>query len=360
MAAAARYLDTQMDAWFANGKKLRTGDGETVCISCHTALTYALARPALRRAQRAGDPGPQEARILRDVARRVEAYGSMSQAFYDANEQQKAESRGTEAVLNALILARDDDPRREAREVTAKAFGELWASQRADGAWDWLQFALEPWETTGSIYNGATLGALAVGTAPRYAADREATAGAAKLRAYLKAQYPRQSLFNRISTLLASSRFAGIMTSDQRSALTGEIRRLQRADGGWSTWSLGPWTWSRPSPPFAPPGMPDVTLLDKSDALATGLVVSALRETGTSPDDPLVAKGLDWLRSNMQRVEIADRPHAAWRAYSLNHDREHGGPRGVAWRQMFMSNAATAFAVLALAGPDCSAATPRC
>ena len=33
---AARYLDERMQVWFANGKKLRTGQTETVCISCHT------------------------------------------------------------------------------------------------------------------------------------------------------------------------------------------------------------------------------------------------------------------------------------------------------------------------------------
>ena len=38
----------------------------------------------------------------------------------------------------------------------------------------------------------------------------------------------------------------------------------------------------------------------------------------------------------------------AWRAHSLNYDREHGGDKGEPWRRMFMSDLATAFAVLAL------------
>src|SRR5207247_7664776 len=49
---AAKYLDERMDAWFANAKKLRTGQGETTCVSCHTVVPYALSRPALRRAMR--------------------------------------------------------------------------------------------------------------------------------------------------------------------------------------------------------------------------------------------------------------------------------------------------------------------
>src|SRR5262245_44976142 len=101
---AARYLDERMDVWFANAKKLKTGEGETACVSCHTALPYALARPALRRALRVNAPTPQEARVIEGVVRRVDTYDT-HQPMYDFNEAKKIESRGTEAVLNALILA---------------------------------------------------------------------------------------------------------------------------------------------------------------------------------------------------------------------------------------------------------------
>src|SRR5215510_8372937 len=69
--AAAKYLDERMDAWFANGKKLRTGDGQTTCVSCHTMLPYALARPALRRAMHVTTAAPQETRMLEEISRRV-------------------------------------------------------------------------------------------------------------------------------------------------------------------------------------------------------------------------------------------------------------------------------------------------
>ena len=42
-AAAAAYLDARMDLWFANGTKLRTGDTQTACVSCHAGLAYALS-----------------------------------------------------------------------------------------------------------------------------------------------------------------------------------------------------------------------------------------------------------------------------------------------------------------------------
>src|SRR5471030_2684420 len=154
---AAAYLDDQMDAWFANGKKLQTGRDQTVtvCISCHTTLPYALARPVLRRAMRAGAATPQEARLLQDVARRVETYGT-HQMLYDSDEAKTLKSPSTEAVLNALILARADTEKhvREGSEPARAAFRQLWLTQRSDGAWDWLDFGLEPWETVESVYPG--------------------------------------------------------------------------------------------------------------------------------------------------------------------------------------------------------------
>src|SRR2546425_8016083 len=108
---AAKYLDDRMDAWFTGAKKLRTGQGEPPCISCHTAVPYALSRPALRRAMHVTTPTPQEVRLLEGVIRRVETYDT-HQLFYDFNEAKKPESRGTEAVINALVLANADAEQR--------------------------------------------------------------------------------------------------------------------------------------------------------------------------------------------------------------------------------------------------------
>jgi len=58
-ANAARYLDDRIDIWFVKSKKLRTGDIQTSCVSCHTVIPYALARPALRKAAGVKAPTPQ-------------------------------------------------------------------------------------------------------------------------------------------------------------------------------------------------------------------------------------------------------------------------------------------------------------
>jgi hypothetical protein len=55
---------------------------------------------------------------------------------------------------------------------------------------------LEPWETTGAAYHGATFAAFAAGTAPgRH--DEAATAGIERLRTYLSTNYHEQHLYNR-------------------------------------------------------------------------------------------------------------------------------------------------------------------
>src|SRR5947207_1593946 len=132
---AAKYLDERMDAWFANAKKLRTGQGETTCVSCHTTVPYALSRSVLRRAMHVSSATPQEVRLLEGVARRVETYDA-HQPFYDGSEGKKTESRGTEAVLNALILSSADAERgrRKPSEPTRKALRRLWETQRHTGA----------------------------------------------------------------------------------------------------------------------------------------------------------------------------------------------------------------------------------
>src|SRR5882672_7274432 len=47
---ARKYLDERQKAWFAFSSADR-GEGETrtTCVSCHTVLPYALARPVLRK-----------------------------------------------------------------------------------------------------------------------------------------------------------------------------------------------------------------------------------------------------------------------------------------------------------------------
>jgi squalene-hopene/tetraprenyl-beta-curcumene cyclase len=348
-AAAAAYLDARMELWFANGTKLKTGNSQTACVSCHAGLAYALARPVLRRVMHADSPAAQEARLIDETTRRVDTYAT-HQVLYDFNERRQIESRGTEAVLNAVILTSADAAKqlRESSAPARTALARMWATQRADGRWDWLEFGLEPWETTDAYYHGATFAAFAAGTAPG-PHDAAATAGIERLRTYLSSNYQAQHLYNRTWALLASTRLKGVVTDAQREALVEELLKAQRPDGGWTLSTMGPWKWSKTAPPVKSPGDLDAALLAESDGYATGLVVYTLTQAGVPRTHAAMRKGLQWLETNQRAVPVADVPGRAWHAHSLNYDREHGGEKGEPWRRLFMSDTATAFAILALA-----------
>ncbi len=346
--AAARYLDQRGDEWYRFSSANR-GEGETAtsCISCHSLLPYALARPALRRVANDREATKWESRVLEQTKRRVANWSQLDepefQLFYDFNEDKKKQSRGTESVLNALVLALDDrfQGRREASVKTQSALAILWSTQLRNGpqkgAWNWLNFGLEPWESTQGTYLGACLAAIAVGSVSEgQSSIAAATTGRAKdgvtdLRAYLKTHRDAQNLHNKIWLLWASSVMDGLVTPAEKSRLVDEILAKQQSDGGFSLGSLGDFTHVEiKSPPTTP------------DAYATGLALHALQLAGLSKDDPRVSKGLAWLRANQDRS-------GAWRAASVNKVRapESANP-AKANVGKFMWDAATGYAVLAL------------
>src|SRR5438105_14057842 len=69
-AAAAKYLDGRADAWLAWSGAAR-GQG-TTCISCHTTLPFALARPALAASLGETRAGATENKFIVNLKKRVE------------------------------------------------------------------------------------------------------------------------------------------------------------------------------------------------------------------------------------------------------------------------------------------------
>src|SRR6516162_7716556 len=197
--AAAAYLDRRMEWWISWKSSAR--DHGTFCVSCHTAVPYALARPALRDtlAERA-DAAP-ERQLIDDVRRRVRLWHETSPFYgddYDGRGK-SAESRGTEAVLSALMLAWDEARTGRLSADTVGAFDHMWVEQHTSGetsgAWSWLDFDLSPWEAADAQYYGAALAAMAVGAAPEnYQSRPEIEASLQRLRDYLAREYAAQSL----------------------------------------------------------------------------------------------------------------------------------------------------------------------
>lgn len=346
--AAAKYLDDRINLWFSRATRLQTGEHKVACISCHTVVPYLLARPALRKATQIAEPTSQEARLFDNITRRVETAWNRA-CMSDAKH---GGQRGTEEVLNALVLARHDaaEGKPRASEITRKAFRQLWETQRSDGAWDWMDFAQEPDETAAARFYGAALAAVAVGTVPTLWSGSEgySTASEGKLRGYLRENYSRQNLYNRVWMLLASARWPGLLTYPECEELIANLKVKQNRDGGWSLWELGPWRWSKANPPFGPAGKLDLTLLERSDGYATGLITYALLEAGVPASDAALVRATGWLKSNQQAIQVDQYRWRCWQTPSLNHRQDPGGPHGGAWERMLMSDLATAFSAVAL------------
>ena len=132
-SAAADYLDARQAWWMEWPTAAR--DHGTSCVSCHTTTPYALARTALRTGANGNRPVAVERRLLDNVELRVTAWHEV-EPFY-SDEQYRAgktsESRGTEAILNALILANRDARAGSLSGTTRQALDNLWGLQLSTG-----------------------------------------------------------------------------------------------------------------------------------------------------------------------------------------------------------------------------------
>src|SRR2546426_11999963 len=79
--AAAAYLDGRLVWWMSWPTAAR--DHETFCVSCHTALPYAMARPALRSALAEKGPSAIEQRLLDNVTKRVRMWNEVEPFYAD-------------------------------------------------------------------------------------------------------------------------------------------------------------------------------------------------------------------------------------------------------------------------------------
>src|SRR5271156_1005924 len=325
--AAAAYLD-QREGWWMDWPVAARGQG-TYCVSCHTAVPYALSQPALRIALAAPLPSVNETKLIDNVTKRVRLWQEV-EPYYSFKP---AESRGTEAVLNALILASHDAQDGKLSADTRAAFAIMWALQQTTGdnkgVWSWLRFDEAPWEAYDSQYYGASLAAIAVGSAPEnYRSDPKIQYNLGILQDYLRRQYAAQSTINRVVLLWASAKLPGLLAPEQQRLIINEVLSMQQIDGGWCLSSLvGPWNRAD-----------GTALVTDSDGYATGLIMFALLQAGVSRDNMHVQKGLSWL------VRSQSAWGGQWSSYSLNRRRLNP----FSYVPRFMDDAATAYAVLAL------------
>ena len=310
---AAKYLDAKQQQW-AEWKPAQAAGG--TCVSCHTNLTYLLARPTLRKLLNESAPTKHETALRESLRHRLAK--PMPEPPYKPGY-------AVETVIAAVALAPDP-----------AALDRMWATQLREGpnagAWTWFSLDLDPWETTVSPYYGATLAALAVGSMPAaYRARPDVAPRVAALIEYLRKNQAGQPLHNRLGLLWSARNLPGLMTKQAQAALIAELWKLQQKDHGWTLESLGPWG-AHAKAPAAEPG---------SNAYATALVTYTLQRAGASHKDKRLMYALNWL------AEKQDGESGSWAAQSMN----KAYPAG-SMEADFMRDAATGFAAAALAEFD--------
>ena len=304
---AAQYLDARQKEWAA--WKVAAATGGT-CFSCHTQMTYLLARPLLRQTLGENEPTTYEKMALDGLRARLG-----NRAPIDSQKL------GVESIFAALFLGRTADGE--------QAFDRLWAFQRregdAKGSFPWFSLSLDPWEMPESAYYGASLAALAAGSASaEYRQRPEVRERINSLQGYLRDQQVSQPLHNRIMLLWASTALPDLLPQAQRKALIKELVAAQQADGGWTIASLGPW---KDHPAAAPS--------EGSNAYATAFATFVLVKAGAA--DAKLQRAEEWLRSHQ------DPATGYWDAHSMNKHYEAGS-----MMEGFLRDAATGFAAAAL------------
>ena len=213
--AAARYLDERQKQWF-EWKAAASANGP--CVSCHTGMTYLLARPALRR-------------VLKEAQPTVYERGLLDRLRSNAGAKPPGALQEVETIFTAMFLAQQDD-RGAMSPQTQKAFEQLWSLQQSDGpvkgAWKWYAANLDPWEHSGSSYFGASLAMLAFGSTPRdYQQRTDMRERAAAAAGYL-AMSSQRPLHDRLALLWASSVSPSVLPEALRAPLVAEVSQRSR------------------------------------------------------------------------------------------------------------------------------------
>ena len=297
LTASANFLDAVAVNWTRERK----------CATCHTNVPYLFARPLLK-------DSPDEGMKI------VRGFFEERVAHWDDSAKAAKPRFDAEVIVTAVALAFNDaHSTGKLHPLTRKALDRMWTLQRADGSWNWLKCNWPPMEH--DDYFGAVFAAVGTMIAPGdYAQTEAATTGLGKLQPYFQ-KTPPPSLHHKTWLLWAATKHAALMPREEQKRTIQDLLSRQHSDGGWSLASLGDWKGNdgRKNDPAAP-----------SDGYGTGLVVYVLRQAGLSAKDEAIQRGVHWLQTNQ-------RESGRWFTRSLNTDRAH-----------YISNAGTAFAILAL------------
>jgi hypothetical protein len=320
-AKANAFLDDAAVSWVSKDDWGFVQGGRCV-MSCHTTVPFMLVKGA--HAPNALDAATSALDAVRGhVEARVNGWATAAPLYSWVAD----DSRGLEAVLNALALVAADAPTGTLSVTAKKALANMWAEQKADGSFPWwTTFTLAPWENADAGVWGTAIADYAVGLAPAsYVANLSGAEKAklAKLEQWLasKAAQTTVPLHNRAMIVLAAARRPTLLDATTKEDIADGVRALQTIDGSWPASSLG----------FAVAG--GTTNASSAHAYATAYYAYVLAENADPVDATRVTKARQWL-------DVHQRTDGAWEAKSLNSPTD-------AWNNQLMTEAATAWGILA-------------
>lgn len=290
-SAAVRFMDSAALTW----------QKERRCFACHSNYAFLLARPA--------------------VTHKVPVHKTIRSALeHLAENPRRPRYWVTEAVMVASVLAQNDAATTgKLHPSTRKALDRIWAAQREDGGWTWLDDNEPPSEI--DDHYGVTMAAIGVGVAPdKYSQTPAVQKGLEKIRQYFR-NNPPANMHHRAMKMLASLYVDGIMTEAERQEVIKDLFVLQKRDGGWGLATLGNWKRSDGKEQD----------YESSDGYGTGFVIYVLRCAGVPAQDPRIQKAIAWLKTHQ-------RASGRWFTRSMKQDSKH-----------YITHSGTAYAILALA-----------
>lgn len=306
-----RYARYGADVWARNPAALIAGKGKA-CISCHTSLPYALVEPLLE------GEHPAYAELITGIDQRIMSWSTNTPWYSDDTLEAFAaldglppdalkpflnapDSRGPEAVFNALIRATHDAYLGQpAQDETRRAFENMWAEQVATGPaagrWRWIQGNLVPWETGDADLWGASIACVAASIFP----DLVPPESFGLLRTTLSnaASASEVSQHVKAAVLWCDAENGGkVLPEGVALQLLSGLLAKQRNDGGWALPDLGPFPgWE---------GSANDCCQKREirpDAYATGFVALALersRRLLTSEQGRSLDKAIAWIERQL-------------------------------------------------------------
>lgn len=288
---------------------------ERACVTCHTTGWGLAAQPVIA-------PGSEEVADGRRFAQRY-LLGFIKGETKPRGQYGSVEGLVSTAAFLALSDARSGGG---VHEATRQGLDHAWELLDESGTWDaWLQCNWPPFESDAEY--GPTLMLIALGELEDVAqltkADRQ---GAKRLIEYLNQNEP-VSLHAKAMRLWVAEHWskAGATSAKGFGTWKSELLAARGEDGGWSMASLSGPAWKRDG------GVPQTTT---SEAYPTAFCIYVLLKTGVKRSDAIVEAGLRWLREHQ-------REGGDWFTRSPRRDGKD-----------YISRAATAFALMALAEPE--------